>query len=75
MALTVGNTIVGTTTIAALVDSVFANKSAGLTGAAATFTATDSNTLNATWPGVAPGTCVIDIRVFARPNLPATITL
>lgn len=74
MALTPGNTVLGTTTLAALIDSVYANKTAALTGASATFTALDANTLKVGWT-TNNGDNVCYIRIEPRGVLPAVILL
>ena len=75
MALTVGNTIPGTTTLAALLDQVFANKTAALTGASAVFTAIESQRLVAGWPATPNGDCLVHIVLVGRQLPPNTIAL
>lgn len=73
MALTPGATVPGTTTLAGLIDLIYANKSASITSATAVFTALEPSTLMANWPAVDTGGNALYIRVNARPVLPQAI--
>lgn len=75
MALTIGNTVVSTTTLATLVDTVFANKTGSLTGSSATYTAFDAQSLCASWPAVNNGDNAVYIYVLQHPRPPASILL
>ena len=75
MALTVGNTVASTTTIAQLVDQVFANKTAALTGASATYTALEAQRLVGVWSGTPNGDCLVHIVVVGRQLPPNVIAL
>jgi hypothetical protein len=70
--MTAGSTLVGTTTLATLLDTVYANRTAALTSASAVFTALDPVTLQASWPN---SNDLITIRFAARPLPPEFITL
>lgn len=52
MAVTIGTPIAGSTTLSALLDLVYANRSSGLTSGAATFTPLDYNRIIVTWANV-----------------------
>ena len=67
-----GDTVDPATTLAALLDLVFANRSANLTSASAVFTALDPITFQATWLGTDD---LIRIKLEARPLPPDFIEL
>jgi hypothetical protein len=67
-----GTTYPGTTTLAQLVDAVYANRTAALTAATAVFTVIDPVTLQVSWPTYND---VIFFRFTARPLPPEFITL
>ena len=69
--MTSGQTFVGTTTLAAILDAVYATRSGALTSASATFTALDPVTLQIGWAGKDD---LVTVRFETRPLPPETIT-
>lgn len=71
--MALSGTIPGTTTLAALIDLIYANKTGSLTGASATFTALEANRILVSWPGVNNGDNVVHVVAQGRPVIPAVM--